>query len=169
MAFTTTRQLVRYRFTGSMTERPTIQQLLERIGTAWNDARGSEAMPKRADIDPIRFRALLPYVSLIDVLHGPEIDFRYRLLGQQVINGYGRNITGELHTVNADRTSQEWPFFAAYKRCVALHVPQDIEHEFRNANKTLVKMRARVWPLSDDGELVTGLLGGGMFVEPTYG
>ena len=49
-----------------------------------------------------------------------------------------------------------------------MRVPQDIEHEFRNSNKTLVKMRARVWPLSDDGELVTGLLGGGMFIEPEY-
>jgi hypothetical protein len=45
---------------------------------------------------------------------------------------------------------------------------QSIEHQFRNRNQTIVRMRARVWPLSDDSETVTGLLGGGMFLEPAF-
>lgn len=151
-----------------MTERPTLQQILDRVGTVWNDARGARAMPQRVDIDAMKIRTVLPYVALIDVVPGDKIDFRYRLLGQHTISGFGRNITGGLHSEHADRTSQAWPFYEAYKKCVATAQPQDIDHEFRNHNKTLVKMRARVWPLSDDGKTVTGLLGGGMFLAPEF-
>jgi hypothetical protein len=151
-----------------MAERPSLQQLFEGIEAVWNAARGPKPMPKRTDIDPVKFRTLLPYVALIDVVHGDELDFRYRLLGQQVVNGLGRNITGNLHTQHLDPNEADWPFFKAYKRCVASRTAQNIEHEFRNSNETLVRMRARVWPLSDDGELVTGLLGGGQYLEPTF-
>ena len=151
-----------------MADRPTVQQIFQRIHAVWDATRGSAAMPRRADIDPVQFRTHLPYIALLDVVAGDPIDFRYRLLGQQVITGFGSNITGGLHTQHADKSTPVWPFFDAYKRCVATRQPQDIDSEFRNHNKTLVKMRARVWPLSDDGETVTGLLGGGMFVAPEF-
>jgi hypothetical protein len=149
-----------------MTERPSLQQILERVEAVWNDARGANAMPRRIDIDAVKMRRVLPYVALIDVVPGAKVDFRYRLLGQQMISGFGSNITGGLHSQHADRTSKAWPFYEAYKRCIVTGQAQDIDHEFRNHNGTLVRMRARVWPLSDDGATVTGLLGGGMFLAP---
>lgn len=151
-----------------MTDRPSLQQILDRVDAVWNDARGANAMPRRADVDAMKIRTVLPYVALIDVVPGEKVDFRYRLLGQQMITGFGHNITGGLHSEHADPTSPAWPFYEAYKRCVATAQAQDIEHEFRNHNQTLVKMRARVWPLSDDGKVVTGLLGGGMFLAPEF-
>lgn len=146
----------------------TADQLFQRLEQVWIETCSGRAMPARADVSPAKLKDCLPYVSLIDVVPGDPIDFRYRLLGQKIIDGFGSNITGGLHTKHADRTSPTWPFYDAYRRCVATRQPQSLEHQFRNGNQTLVRMRARVWPLSDDGATVTGLLGGGMFLEPAF-
>jgi hypothetical protein len=151
-----------------MKPRLTVEKLFELIEQAWRDACREGAMPRRTDIVPAKLKFCLPYVTLIDVVIGEPIDFRYRLLGQRVIEGFGGNITGGLHTQHADRTSPTRPFYDAYRRCVTTRQAQSIEHQFRNRNRTIVRMRARVWPLSDDGETVTGLLGGGMFLEPAF-
>jgi len=88
-------------------------------------------------------------------------------LGQQLIKYFGHNLTGELHTEFSDRTSPTRPFYDAYVRCITTKTPQDIEAQYRNYNKTVVRTRARVWPLSDDGgTTVSSLLGGGMFLTP---
>lgn len=137
--------------------------LLDQLDHAWANARGQRAFPRRADIDPAVLRGALPYASLIDVVPGERVDFRYRLLGQRLIEGFGQNISGGLHSEFADKNLASWPLYEAYKRCVATGQPQEIDHVFRNRNQTPVRMRARVWPLSDDGTTVTGLLGGGMF------
>ena len=137
--------------------------LLDQLEKAWANARGQRAFPRRADIDPAVLRSALPYAALSDVVPGERADFRYRLLGQRLIEGFGQNITGRLHSAFADKNLASWPLYEAYKRCVATGTPQDIDHEFRNRNQTPVRMRARVWPLSDDGKTVTGLFGGGMF------
>lgn len=146
----------------------TADRLFELVEQAWRNACAGRAMPRRGDIRPAQLRSCLPHVTLIDVEAGDPIDFRYRLIGQKLTDGFGRNITGELHTRHASRTSPIWPFYDAYRRCVATGQRQAFEHQFRNPDHMLVRMRACVWPLSDDGETVTGLLGAGMFLEPTF-
>ena len=140
------------------------EKLIEQLNQAWTTARGSRRWPQRAEVDPANLRGALAYASLIDVVPGEPLDFRYRLLGQRLIEGFGQNITGSLHSEFADKKRTTWPLYEAYKRCVTTGEPQDIDHEFRNRNQTPVRVRARVWPLSDDGKTVTGLLGGGVFV-----
>jgi hypothetical protein len=157
-----------HRRESSMKLHLTAERLFEQLEQVWRDACAGRAMPRRGEISPAKLKACLPYVTLIDVVQGDPIDFRYRLLGQKLIDGFGANLTGELHTGHADRSSPTWPFYDAYCRCVATQMAQSLEHQFRNSNRTVVRMQARVWPLSDDGEKVTGLLGGGMFVEPAF-
>jgi len=123
-------------------------------------------LPRRTDINPVKLGAALQYVSLIDVVQCDPIDFRYRLLGQQLIKYFGHNITGDLHTQHSDRTSSTRPFYDAYVRCITTKAPQDIEAQYRNHNMTMVRTKARVWPLSDDGTTVSGMLGGGVFLTP---
>lgn len=144
----------------------TVDELFRQVEEAWRDASAGRATARRGDISPAKLKSALPYVSLVDVVPGDPIDFRYRLLGQRIIDGFGRNITGGPHSQYADRTSPIWPFYEAYRKCAATGLPQDIDHAFRNTNGVKVRMRARVWPLSDDGEAVTGLLGAGMFLAP---
>jgi hypothetical protein len=152
----------------AMKPRLSAERLFEQLEAAWHEARSARAMPRREDVKPAKLKPCLPYVALIDVVHGDPIDFRYRLLGNKLIDGFGANLTGALHLAHADRSRPTWPFYEAYCRCVATHHVQSIEHQFRNSNRTVVRMRARVWPLADDGETVTGLFGGGMFVEPSF-
>lgn len=145
----------------------TAERLFAKLEEVWRDARGPRSIPRRSDINPVRLGSALQYVSLIDVVAGKEVDFRYRLLGQQLIKHFGHNITGGLHTEHSDRTSKTRPFYEAYLRCLSTKEPQAIEAEFRNHNQTLVRTRARVWPLSDDDMTVSGLLGGGVFLTPS--
>lgn len=144
----------------------TPERLFAKLEEVWREARGARQLPQRTDINPVKLGAALQYVSLIDVVQSDPVDFRYRLLGQQLIKYFGHNITGELHTQHSDRTSPTRPFYDAYSRCLTTKEPQDIEAQYRNHNNTVVRTKARVWPLSDDGATVSGLLGGGVFLTP---
>jgi hypothetical protein len=151
-----------------MKRKVTPEKLFSRIESVWKDARGARRMPRRADIDPVKLGTWLQYVSLIDVVLGEPLDFRYRLIGEQVIRAYGSNITGGLHKNYARRSAQGRPIYSALVRCATMGEPQDIESEFRNHNNTLVRVRARVWPLSDDDAVVTAMVGGAVFLPPRF-
>jgi hypothetical protein len=143
------------------------EKLFERIEAVWRQAHGSRSLPRRGDIDPAKLGGVLPHVALIDVIRDEPIDFRYRVVGQRLITAYGSNITGGTHRQLANPMRKEWPMYEALVRCVHTKLPQNIDVGFRNRNQALLSARARVWPLSDDGETVTGLLGGCVFVAPT--
>lgn len=149
-----------------MKQSMTIDQLFDRVQGAWDEARGERAMPARGDIDPIKLGPALRHVTVIDVVAGDPIDFRYRVLGEQVIQAYGSNITGQLHTDIADRSAPAWPFYEAYVNCVTTHRMQSFDIQYRNHNKVLSNAKGRVWPLSEDGRTVSGLLGACMFFVP---
>ena len=144
----------------------TPDELFAQVEQVWRDACAGRAMPRRADIGPSKLKTCLTYVSLIDVVPGDPPDFRYRLLGQRLIDGFGRNLTGELHSQHLDRSNSSWLILDAYRRCVATRQPQAADHQFRIPSQVLVRVRTCVWPLSDDGETVIGLLGAGMFLDP---
>jgi hypothetical protein len=144
------------------------ESLFEQIDAVWNAARGERILPRRSDIDPAKLGALLPFVSVIDVVAGDPTDFRYRVVGEQLIRGLGKNITGGLHTQHANPEAPEWPFYRAYLRCIESKTPQSIDHSFRNRNETPVTTRARVWPLSEDGVTVDALIGGCVFLTPGF-
>lgn len=146
----------------------TVEQLFEQVEQVWRDACGPRAMPRRADISPAKLKSCLRHVSLIDVVEGEPVDFRYRLLGQKLIDGFGSNLTGELHSRHLDRSNSSWSILDAYRSCVATRQAQRVDHQFRIPSQALVRVRGCVWPLSDDGDTVIGLLGAGMFLEPTF-
>lgn len=144
------------------------EKLFEKIEAVWRQAHGSRALPARGDINPAKLGNVLPNIALIDVVPSEPIDFRYRVVGQRLITAYGGNITGGTHRQFANPLRKEWPIFETFVRCMNTKLPQDIAAEFRNRNQALLSARARVWPLSDDGEHVTGLLGGCVFGAPAF-
>lgn len=141
-----------------------IEELFSRVDAVWRQARGAQPMPRRADISPVKLGSILQYVSLLDVVAGDPLNFRYRLIGEYLSKSYGRNITRSLHTDHFE-VAPERPFYDAYVRCAKTAAPQDMIANFHNANRTLRCAQARVWPLSDDGSTVTGLLGGCLYLE----
>ncbi len=124
-------------------------------------------MPRRQDIDAVKLGALLPYVGLIDIIHGERIDLRYRLIGAQTTQSYGFNLTGHVHSELAAGRNLPTQFFDACQRCVDTRQVQTIEiANGRNRKDLPFQVTARIWPLSDDGETVTCLLGGAVFQTP---
>jgi hypothetical protein len=147
----------------------TAEALFQRIQAAWDHARKGHALPRRHDIDAVKIGALLPYVGLIDVIHGERIDLRYRLVGAQTTQSFGFNLTGHLHSKLSDPTMPT-KFYDTCVRCVRTAAIQSLEIENgRNRKDLPFQVRARIWPLSDDGQTVTGLLGGAMFETPSPG
>ena len=60
----------------------------------WQRKRGTRHMPRRSDIDPpVELVRHADSLVLIDVLADAQ-DFRYRLIGTQVVAGHGRDSTG---------------------------------------------------------------------------
>ncbi len=142
----------------------TPEEVFALLTDVWQTARGSRGMPARADINPVRAGAALPFVALIDVVPGSPVDFRYRLVGQHLIDSYGRNVTGGLHSdLTHDRPQR--PGYDAFLRCVETKTPQAATAEFRNHNDTPCRADVRVWPLSDDGISVTGLLAACIYLK----
>ena len=147
----------------------TSDELFQRIQAAWDDARRDRTLPRRQDIDAIKIGALLPYVGLIDVIPGERIDLRYRLVGAQTTRSYGFNLTGHFHS-NLAKPTMPTRLYDTCMRCGETATVQSLEIENgRNRKDLPFQVQARIWPLSDDGNTVTGLLGGAMFETPNPG
>jgi len=66
---------------------------LARVLGYWQAKCGDRPMPERADIDPVDLGPLLPLIYLVDALDRPP-DFRYRLLGTDIVANTRADFTG---------------------------------------------------------------------------
>lgn len=67
--------------------------LNETVYRHWAAQRGARRMPARRDIDPAAIKGALPYLLIL----GVEGDlFRYRLVGTQVVEDFGRETSGTI-------------------------------------------------------------------------
>lgn len=60
----------------------------------WDALRGNRRMPARKDFDPVDAKRFLPHLFLLDVLR-PEMRFRGRLVGTQIVRELGFDYTGQ--------------------------------------------------------------------------
>lgn len=60
----------------------------------WRERRGNRQAPARRNIKPMEIPSLLPIVHLIDVQDDP-LAFRHRLVGTEIVEKVGRNVTGK--------------------------------------------------------------------------
>ena len=67
---------------------------LDDLFAYWNAKRGNRPAPSRRDLDPRDITRLLPFLHLIDVEPEP-LRFRHRLVGSELIDTLGRNVTGK--------------------------------------------------------------------------
>ena len=68
-------------------------QRLRRLLEYWNTLRGEAAMPPKAAIDPIDFRYILGFVTLVDVEPAPR-RYHFRLDGSILARLSGMDYTG---------------------------------------------------------------------------
>ena len=71
--------------------------VLKQVYDYWLAAAAGRPYPDRSEFDPSGLRGVLPYVGLIESIDDqPDARFRYRLLGQAIIDGLGGNPTGQV-------------------------------------------------------------------------
>jgi len=144
--------------------RPPIELTLEatsdsrvrQVHAYWDRVRRDRLMPSRSDIDPLDLRSCLGWICMIEVTHGSPIGFRYRLDGSKLVEITGFDLTGKtVEQIQSDDYRQLANM--VYGRVVSTKTPlflgnmEDwLERGFYMESVTL--------PLSDDGELVTGLM-----------
>lgn len=79
-----------YWFDPDLGDSPKFRELM----AYWDRKRGTRAMPRRADIDPLEIPKHLGWLIIVEVLAEPE-RFRFRLVGTKVVDAYGRDFTGK--------------------------------------------------------------------------
>ena len=67
---------------------------LRRLRDYWQGLRGTAAIPAKEAIDPLDFRYVLGYVTLVDVESNPR-RYRFRLDGSRLVELSGMNYTGK--------------------------------------------------------------------------
>lgn len=123
----------------------------------WEQKRGTRAMPARRDIEPSELKPYLPHLCLIKSLPGDE--FRYRLVGTEITDRYGRNSTGK--TIREIAASRPATLDVLKRMLLAVTThrrPVLASATLKLIGKEHVLSEALLMPLSDDGSTVTMIL-----------
>lgn len=122
----------------------------------WDAKRAGRAMPARRDLDPVELKAWLGSIILYDILADP-VDFRYRLVGTNIVIAMGRDLTGSRVSEHAASEDQ------AYAMIALTELVGRRTYRFRNdpvrGDRGTFLGRDRIYlPLSENGTDVTMLL-----------
>jgi hypothetical protein len=135
----------------------------------WRKRRGDRPMPARRDFDPAEVPSLLPHLQLIDIVAGR---FRYRLVGTELVQMFGRDYTGEFadELFHGPRSQMICEVYSAV--CEARQ-PMFLRNRYLTTkNLDLIANRLYL-PLSEDACQVNMILGAMTFdfgtVEPPAG
>ena len=131
--------------------------ILQDCYTYWSECRGAGAMASREKIDPIDIPRLLPFIYLVDVLEGGA-DFRYRLIGSNIVTNTPKNYSNCLLSEVAGENTQG-SLEAAYRDVVTTAQPQIDRFAYQARSGFRKVYDNLLLPLSDDGTNVTMLLG----------
>lgn len=124
----------------------------------WERKRQGRVAPLRKDIDPLELKQHLAQIFLVDAIG--EDEFRFRLLGNEIVERYGRNSTGK--TVR--ETYKDMPEIARW--CTRMFQAV-IEHKrpvlsrgsLHAVRKEYFSFETMSLPLSRDGERVDMIFG----------
>ncbi len=67
---------------------------LRQLWQLWKDSCDGDRLPGRDLVDPLKLRFLIGMVTIFDILPGPPY-FSYRLLGQEIVDRIGFELTGK--------------------------------------------------------------------------
>jgi hypothetical protein len=129
----------------------------------WEARRSERFAPPRSEIHPTDIPKLLPYLLLIDVLPGPRC--RYRLVGTEVERVFGAAMTGRC---TDELMHGEYLDFITglYRAIVEGRTPVYSENTYSN---DAFRTHRLMLPLSEDGEIVTMVLAGQVFLRRSSG
>ena len=121
----------------------------------WDKMRGDRLMPARADLDPADLRHLLPHILIHEVQLEP-LDFRYRLIGSEVVRHLNDNHTGAWVSSipHQKKPSKLW---AILEKAVTDRAPVIANPPYIGPYEQFKSIEDIVLPLSVDGEKVNML------------
>ena len=132
-------------------------QEMSDIHAYWLAKRGARRMPSRPDIDPTEIPKLLGNVMLVDVYHDP-LRFRYRLVGQTIVDATGENRTGKCFD-SVDFFAANPTVRAQYEAVVRTGEPvHSLEPFYRLDTRMEYAVERLLLPLSSDGVTVDMIL-----------
>lgn len=137
---------------------------LHRLYDYWRARGASGRLPSRRDVDPLEMRFMLGNLLLIDVVRDPAAPpprFRYRLVGANLVNTLGIEMTGRMLDDHPDPEFREVAK-RVYRRVVEESRPTAVRRD------TVVDGRVRRYevvhlPLAADGATVDMILVGMRF------
>ena len=133
----------------------------------WKEKKGARRAPSRKDIDPLEIRDLLPNIFMMDVLHDP-LDYKMRLVGTKLVDAMGVNPTGEMfHDIYKGEIGER--LWDEYEQVVTNFDILYSEHTAAWVGKEYAHYERMLFPLSDDGEDVSILLGVTFFFNEPQG
>jgi len=130
---------------------------LEDFLSYWDSKKNGRIFPGRPDIDPVDIPTMLPFVFLVDVL-GQGQDFRYRLVGTNIVRNTKKDFTGFLLSEIREIGSQG-KLIEMYKRTVADRAPIRERLPFKTRGGVQKYYDVIVTPLSRNGKAIDMLFG----------
>lgn len=125
----------------------------------WCEKKPDIGVPARGDLDPLEMSGLLPRLALIDVEgDGESAQFRYRLVGTEIVERAGRDPTGQRfdELYKGDYLAQA---LATYRHIVATHEPYLSERSFPvESGRDFLRYDRLILPLARDHRQVDMLL-----------
>lgn len=121
----------------------------------WQKACNGRKMPARADLDPADLGHVLPHILLHEVKRDP-LDFRYRLIGSEVLRHFQRNYTGEwMSDIPHQRAPSE--LWSLLQSVVESGEPALASPPYAGPYKDFKSIETVVLPLAIDGKAVNML------------
>lgn len=126
------------------------------IRAYWAGKRERGRLPARRDIDPVEIPHLLRHLLLIDVL-GPPLDFRYRLLGDEILLRARPGLKGQRFREIDGKGPGSSVWHSACK-VVETGLPRFGRAGYVGPDRYTAAVDDLLMPLSEDGSTVTQLL-----------
>lgn len=139
-----------------------VSPVLQRLYAYWR-SKAAVRPPRRADLDPLEIGPDIHNVTLLDVRHEP-LRFRWRLLGGELVEAIGRNMTGRrfedvyAHPILAD-------VMRVFSRAALTGLPVRHVGTARFAERSYLRYESLHCPLFDGAGRVV-MLFGGLHFEP---
>ncbi len=132
----------------------------------WQDLRcgSGRIAPSRADIDLACIMPVLPHMGLFDVEAEPR-RYRIRLIGAQIVNWYGCDLTG-CYLDEIDFGTGESFTFSLLDKVVDRCVPGYMSGEYTKQDGRTLRYERLYMPLSSDGCTVNMVIGAAMQLPP---
>lgn len=133
---------------------------LRRLFEHWSLLKGDRYGPARSELNPGEMREQLGWIWLMDVIDG-GYDFRFRMGGDRVIQFFGQRLAGAMLRNTIPLAPQFFGRFfdlatlALASRHPVIGGPGRTTYQ----PKSYLEVEAVLFPLSDDGREITGLLG----------